>query len=244
MENYIYYKEPFCIEESVLIYNTGEGFDKYLEGLPVNIYDDFSEEEKDPIYKRYLSILESFIDPRIYGVLGGRNLFFDEKDEMVSEVFSGVLSFYERMREPLNIYGEHLNHKIHLDDEYIIFSYTGEGCFYEIQEDYFLVMDRNWQAFYFIEPIEDVIQEDSYYNGLYVILYERVKDNNRFTFRRKDAKIMALSESEDYSIDINDINDFLKRFKVHKDEWTEKRAKKYVRSNKQVSTEWGSTTGN
>ena len=105
-------------------------------------------------------------------------------------------------------------------------------------------MDRNWQAFYFIEPIEDVIQEDSYYNGLYVILYERVKDNNRFTFRRKDAKIMALSESEDYSIDINDINDFLKRFKVHKDEWTEKRAKKYVRSNKQVQTEWGSTTGN
>ena len=234
MENYIYYKETFNLEPSVLLHANGDIFSEYLEGLPVNPYDDFSESEKDPIYKQYLSILDGFIDSRIFGVLGGKNLFFDEKDETVSEVFSGIEDFYDRMREPLYTYDEDVNRKIHFDDEYIILSYTGEGCYYEIQEDYYLIMDRNWQAFYFIEPVEGIIGKDTYYNGLYVILYERVKDGNLFTFKRKDAKIMFLDESEYYSIDINNVNNFLREFKVHKDEWAEKRSKKYVRSRKQI----------
>ena len=38
MENYIYYKETFNLEPSVLLHANGDIFSEYLEGLPVNIY--------------------------------------------------------------------------------------------------------------------------------------------------------------------------------------------------------------
>ena len=178
-------------------------------------YDEMDESKQD--FNSYLAELNRRVDyiklhfeeQKKYEERYKNNIIFE--DDTSCNLIDDISYFTDRMSSD-EYEGENQRFLIYEDDNYMIFSYVGKPEYYELEDDNWLIISKKFDKFYFINPKDDVL-DDEYVAYNLVTIYER--DENKFT--KKQIKTNDLNFYIDYNYNYNNINidNFIKQ-KVNK----------------------------